>query len=175
MDWNALGAIGEIVGAIAVVATLFHMSGQLKQNTKSVQSSAYSAWSTGINDLYGATTTHPHLDRILHDGWLKGELTEDTWMTFLMWHLQYFYHVEAVWQMYKRGTLDQEIYDLEMGRTVRMLAIPTVKQWWEAGGRDQVSAPLAKELERISSNQFEYKFFGWTKEDGFVARTIDDV
>jgi hypothetical protein len=32
MDWNALGAIGETVGAIAVVATLFYFSVQIRRN-----------------------------------------------------------------------------------------------------------------------------------------------
>jgi hypothetical protein len=36
VNWEAVGAIGEIVGAIAVVATLLFLTVQLRQNTKSV-------------------------------------------------------------------------------------------------------------------------------------------
>ncbi len=32
MDWNAIGAVGEIVGAVAVVATLFYLSRQISHN-----------------------------------------------------------------------------------------------------------------------------------------------
>ena len=35
MNWDALGAIGEIVGAVAVVATLLYLALQIKQNTRS--------------------------------------------------------------------------------------------------------------------------------------------
>ena len=34
MNWDAIGAIGEIVGAVAVVATLFYLASQIRQNTR---------------------------------------------------------------------------------------------------------------------------------------------
>ncbi len=34
MNWDALGAMGEIAGAIAVIATLFFLARQLRMNTK---------------------------------------------------------------------------------------------------------------------------------------------
>ena len=36
MNWEALGAIGEIVGAIAVVLTLGYLAVQMRQNTRVV-------------------------------------------------------------------------------------------------------------------------------------------
>ena len=40
MNWDAIGAIGEIVGALAVFLTLVYLAIQLRQNTRAVQSSA---------------------------------------------------------------------------------------------------------------------------------------
>ena len=34
MNWEAIGAIGEIVGAVAVVVTLFYLAQQIRQNTR---------------------------------------------------------------------------------------------------------------------------------------------
>lgn len=34
MNWDAIGAVGEVVGAIAVVATLFYLALQIRQNTR---------------------------------------------------------------------------------------------------------------------------------------------
>ena len=31
MDWDAIGAIGEVVGAVAVIATLFYFSIQIRK------------------------------------------------------------------------------------------------------------------------------------------------
>ena len=40
VNWDAVGAIGEIVGALAVVATLIYLSIQLRQNTRSSELAA---------------------------------------------------------------------------------------------------------------------------------------
>lgn len=40
MNWDAVGAIGEIVGAFTVLLTLIYLSLQIRQNTKAVKSSA---------------------------------------------------------------------------------------------------------------------------------------
>ena len=37
MNWDAVGAIGEVVGAFAVVMTLIYLSVQTRQNTKAVR------------------------------------------------------------------------------------------------------------------------------------------
>ena len=37
MNWNAIGAIGELVGALAVVATLGYLAVQNKMNTNSIR------------------------------------------------------------------------------------------------------------------------------------------
>ena len=33
MNWDAVGAIGEIIGAVAVVATLYYLALQIRENT----------------------------------------------------------------------------------------------------------------------------------------------
>ena len=34
MDWTAVGAVGEVVGAVAVVATLLYLSLQVREGNK---------------------------------------------------------------------------------------------------------------------------------------------
>ena len=47
LNWDAIAAIGEILGAIAVVATLLYLSKQIRQNSMAVQVSAeqWNRWS----------------------------------------------------------------------------------------------------------------------------------
>ena len=47
--WEAIGAIGKIVGA-AVVITLIYLAIQMRQNTASVKASAFQVWA-GIGHL----------------------------------------------------------------------------------------------------------------------------
>ncbi len=44
MDWNVVGALGEIVGAIAVIVTLGYLAIHMRQNTASVGASAFQVW-----------------------------------------------------------------------------------------------------------------------------------
>lgn len=37
MNWDALGAIGEMLGAIGVIATLLYLSVQIRQNTRAIR------------------------------------------------------------------------------------------------------------------------------------------
>ena len=56
MNWDALGAIGEVVGAIAVVATLAYLAVQIRQNNKLSQTTAVQ------------TVSQQNLDFLGHDG-----------------------------------------------------------------------------------------------------------
>ena len=40
MNWDAIGAIGEIVGATAVVVTLIYLTTQIRQNTRQLASTS---------------------------------------------------------------------------------------------------------------------------------------
>ena len=37
MNWEAIGAVGEVLGAVAVVLTLIYLSLQIRQNTKAMK------------------------------------------------------------------------------------------------------------------------------------------
>ena len=39
MNWEALGALGEIIGAVAVIATLYYLSQQIKMNSEEITKS----------------------------------------------------------------------------------------------------------------------------------------
>ena len=51
MNWEAIGAIGETVGAIAVFATLIYLAMQIRQNTSSVRAAAVDAAITHVSNI----------------------------------------------------------------------------------------------------------------------------
>ena len=38
MDWEAIGAVGEVLGALAVLASLIYLARQIRQNTQMMKS-----------------------------------------------------------------------------------------------------------------------------------------
>ncbi len=40
MNWDAIGAIGEVLGALGVIATLIYLTTQLRLNTNAMRASS---------------------------------------------------------------------------------------------------------------------------------------
>ena len=40
MEWDALGAVAELMGAIGVIASLIYVGGQIKQNTRATRATS---------------------------------------------------------------------------------------------------------------------------------------
>ena len=51
MNWEAIGAIGEAVGAAGVIATLGYLAVQIRQNTRTVRAATHQAWVSSMNDV----------------------------------------------------------------------------------------------------------------------------
>ena len=49
MNWDALGAVGEIIGALAVVVSLLYLSYQIRQGTKTAEDAAF-------RDIFASTS-----------------------------------------------------------------------------------------------------------------------
>ena len=68
MDWTAIGAIGEVGGAIGVVATLLYLSAQIRQNTRAtLADSRYAAGQINMG-LMAAVANDGEFADIWHRG-----------------------------------------------------------------------------------------------------------
>ena len=54
LNWDAIGAIAELAGAVGVIASLFYLGSQIRQNTRSVRASSYHAVITNLSNLSAA-------------------------------------------------------------------------------------------------------------------------
>ena len=52
MDWVALGAIGEFVGGVVVIATIVYLALQLRHSNRQAQASAELQWTRDFNELW---------------------------------------------------------------------------------------------------------------------------
>jgi len=65
MSWEAIGAIGELVGAISVLLTLLYLAKQIKENSKLLTTSVYQTAVDGYNDMASMFLENPELARNL--------------------------------------------------------------------------------------------------------------
>jgi len=61
MNWEAIGAVGEILGAIGVIATLGYLAVQIRQNTKSNRQAAARSTLDTINRLNLVIVERPEI------------------------------------------------------------------------------------------------------------------
>ena len=75
MNWDALGAMGEIAGAIAVIATLFFLARQLQVNTRELERTNEYQRSTSVtngNDIFNQAMRPLIQDAEFAEIYLKG-------------------------------------------------------------------------------------------------------
>jgi len=65
MNWEAIGAIGQIVGAVLVGITLIYLAVQLRQNTSALKSSAFLTISTLMSSTMEVWATESDLAPLL--------------------------------------------------------------------------------------------------------------
>ena len=54
MNWDAISALSEFIGAIAVVVTLIYLAVQVRQNTQSIKTSTLQANTALWNSMFSA-------------------------------------------------------------------------------------------------------------------------
>ena len=65
MDWDAIGAVGEIIGALAGVVSLLYVAVQIRHNTKTSQDEAYRDIFGQINIQFHAMAEPSNTDVIM--------------------------------------------------------------------------------------------------------------
>ena len=73
MNWDAVGAVGEIVGALAVFITLVYLARQIRQNTRAVNSAALDSTINTISIVRQSIYENDDVARV----YLKGSASPD--------------------------------------------------------------------------------------------------
>ena len=82
MTWESVGAVGELVGALAVVVTLLYLATQIRQNTASQRVAAKQEMARQFADFIDFLVLNPELES-LHDRGVAGdELNPTETLTF---------------------------------------------------------------------------------------------
>jgi hypothetical protein len=108
MDWNAIGAVGEILGAIAVVATLFYLTKQIHQSTKVARANLSKDLFLTSREAIWDLAANPELTEIFAE--IRGyEDLDETRRT--MFFQSFFRLYEVVFTLHREGLVDDGIYE----------------------------------------------------------------
>ena len=131
MNWDAIGAIAELLGAIGVILTLFYLAAQIRQNTTSIRTVAGMDMSKQAAAWFARMTVQPELGRIYS---LAAEdpdsLTPEESFRFLTYIAEIFFLYEGQYEMYRQDQIAEEIWIPKRDVLLGYLKNPIVESWW---------------------------------------------
>ena len=109
MNWEAVGAVGEVFGATVVVATMFYLAMQIKENKRSNQMLAATRIAEAADAWIGQIVRDANLNDIYQNGmrdYAGLEISERNRFDLLI--MQFLRAIEGAWTHEKLGFLDQD-------------------------------------------------------------------
>jgi hypothetical protein len=126
-----LGSLGELIAAIATVATLIYLALQIRHNTQATRSTSFHAISDSMNHVNVSVAQNPGLARI----WLAGSadrssLTEEERYQYGLVLLSYFHVFETMHYQARVGAGEKNLLLAEERSLAALLSTPVVREWW---------------------------------------------
>ena len=135
MNWEAIGAIGEVVGAIAVVATLAYLAVQLRQNTQSSRNASWQAIIGMLVDLDVTEATDPQLSSFIQKAEDAPEsLTDEQYWKFKRIAQARLGALEYAFLASRSGTIDEYLLGAIQGYTELTMSKPGYRKFWSEVG-----------------------------------------
>ncbi len=133
MTIQDLGSIGELLAAIATIATLGYLAVQIRQNTRAVRASSHHAVTDSFNHINMTLGSDPALARIFRLG-NQGldQLTDDEQVVFSFLHLSVFRVFETLYYQREVGTAEEQLFQSEIRSLDSVASNPGVRTWWSS-------------------------------------------
>ena len=133
MNWDALGAIAELLGSVAVLVTIVYLARQIKQNTDIARVEAYRDIQKQWSDMRERTTESSNVDVITRG--LQGlqHLDQGETAKFLKLMGDELAFLDTVMLMERKGLFDPEYKVVEgfSGYYRNVMKYPGAKEFWE--------------------------------------------
>lgn len=157
MNWEAMGAIGEAAGAIAVVVTLIYLARQIRHGAEAARIAAYhqgqeQLWSTGAS-IANSAELAGLLARGLNGGFAKLEFAERVRLESALSPL--YFGFESMLTLHEQGHIDPELWQNVFDNNFRLLG-STLGREYLASRRGSISRRLEslvdERVEQMSRN-----------------------
>ena len=141
----------SIIANMGILAGLILVAVQINQSGTSIAGSSYEMW-VAANIELNMASTESDLARTLQQGNSdSASLTADNFIQYAMWQFSFFQMVQATDYLYQQGSLDRSLWETEIKRAALFLTLTGVREWWDAGGRTQLTPEFVALLESTPS------------------------
>lgn len=133
VNWDALGAIGEIAGAVGVIVSLLYLAGQVRSNARQVRHAA----AQSVLDKLNSLITQLAFTAGAGDVWTRGlsgldALRDDEErVRFSSMLMQAFRAYEEVFHYRNAGLMEDWAWTHTRAPLDAFMRTPGFQQWWE--------------------------------------------
>jgi hypothetical protein len=124
MNWTAISTISELIGALAVVATLFYVAAQIRQSTNAILANTRQTLLDADLGLISTFITHAVDPHLIGD---EVKLTPEDERRFTWLLVKAIRIREFAWHQYKSGHLDEKPWQSYMAPVASMFATKRAK------------------------------------------------
>ncbi len=134
MNWDAIGSIGEIVGALGVIISLIYLATQIRQNSAWLKSSIIESAGVRAGDMPTSIFNDADLSRIVRIGFTQdgAALNIEERHRFSLVMLTAMRGHEINYAHYKSGLLDEESFEGFSQNMTIWTNSPLFDEWWES-------------------------------------------
>ncbi len=132
MNWEAIGAIGEMIGALAVFASLLFVGLQIRQSDRTQRAVSLQSVLDGHRDR---TFAPLYMTQDVGELWSRGmtsfdELEESDKRRFFAFMFEQCFQMQQVMQLSERGLLPSTDFDAWLAYTASVFQSPGGKAIW---------------------------------------------
>ena len=160
INWDALGASGEIIGAIAVLITLLYLANQSRINTLAINRAAIQATLVGRGESTRFLASDPTISELMWRGAENPDnLTPEEWLRFFLICSSIVRPIELAYMDYESEVMNENIWHGQKQTILFWFTKPGVKRWLDNYGQTlypefrQYVAELMAPLEQESMTQ----------------------
>ena len=150
VNWDAIGALAELLGAAGVVASLLYLATQMRQSNRLAKRAAAQALLSSRNEFNRFLASSAELNELCHKGLeAPDELSETEWNRFQAVTSSLIRTFEAVFLDHREGLLPSEVWQSQSH---------SMRRW--------MSTPGAQKILRQFQGDFDAGFVRYVSSDG---------
>ena len=135
MNWDAIGAAGEIVGAIAVVVTLFYLAQQIRQQNANNDLSMQESILDGFNSVNSQLANDEELATLFLRGLYTPDQLTDGQATQFQWIFRLYVNCYLkIYRLHQKGVISEEDWSGHASHGAEFFNTPGGKLWISTQG-----------------------------------------
>ena len=131
MNWDAIGAVAELIGAIGVIASLVYLASQIRQNTRAMQGTTHESFVARNSTWAVAVGSSSQLADLLARGHRDYEaLPSSERLQYGHMMMTAMLGAEATFYQFKRGILDEALWQRSLAALPVYSSFLGFRTWW---------------------------------------------